>query len=27
YLRGGKILITDIDKLSEIAQTEDACFY
>lgn len=27
YLRGGKIMITDLDKLSEIAQTEDACYY
>jgi CRP-like cAMP-binding protein len=27
YLRGGKIVITDLDKLSEIAQTEDAFFY
>jgi CRP/FNR family transcriptional regulator, cyclic AMP receptor protein len=27
YLRGGKIVITDLDKLSEIAQMEDACFY
>ncbi len=27
YLRGGKIVITDLDKLSEIAQTEDSCFY
>lgn len=27
YLRGGKIVITNLDKLSEIAQTEDACFY
>jgi hypothetical protein len=27
YLRGGKIVITNLDKLSELAQTEDACFY
>lgn len=27
YLRGGKIVITNLDKLSEIAQTEDAFFY
>jgi CRP-like cAMP-binding protein len=27
YLRGGKIVITNLDKLSEVAQTEDACFY
>ncbi len=27
YLRGGKIVITNLDQLSEIAQTEDACFY
>lgn len=27
YLRGGKIIITDLDKLSEIAQTEDSGFY
>jgi CRP-like cAMP-binding protein len=27
YLRGGKIVVTDLEKLSELAQTEDACFY
>ena len=27
YLRGGKIVITDIDKLSEIAQAEEACCF
>ena len=27
YLRGGKIVITDLDKLSELAQAEDSCFY
>ena len=27
YLRGGKIVITDLDKLSEIAQAEDACCF
>ena len=27
YLRGGKIVITDLAKLSALAKTEDACFY
>lgn len=27
YLRGGKIVITNLDKLSELAQAEDTCFY
>lgn len=27
YLRGGKIVITDLDKLSELAQAEESCFY
>ncbi|WP_373532577.1 Crp/Fnr family transcriptional regulator [Vampirovibrio sp.] len=27
YLRGGKIVITNLEQLSEIAQTEDAFFY
>jgi CRP-like cAMP-binding protein len=27
YLRGGKILITNLDKLSEIAQAEEAGYY
>jgi CRP/FNR family cyclic AMP-dependent transcriptional regulator len=26
YLRGGKIVITDLDKLTELAQGEDGCF-
>ena len=27
YLRGGKIVITDLEKLSELAQTEEVLFY
>lgn len=27
YLRGGKIVITDLEKLQELAQSEDALFY
>lgn len=27
YLRGGKIVITDLDKLTELAQAEESCFY
>lgn len=27
YLRGGKIVITDLNKLQELAQSEDALFY
>lgn len=27
YLRGGKIVITNLDKVTELAQGEDGCFY